>query len=174
VPDDSDSLAGLRERLERLESESAIRALVSTYFELCDRLDDPESPAAIGALFTEDAQWGGAGARYGAAFGTHEGRAAIVAMLARYQGPPPHFTFNAHFLGSERITVDGDAARGYWLMLQTSSYATGTSDLRAARLDLTFGRSAAGWRIRRFETTNLFSRPVDRWDDPAPIPLPDN
>jgi len=173
VSADADPLTDVRARLDRLESESAIRALVSTYFELCDRLDVAASLEALGALFTDDAAWCGTGARYGAAFGTHQGREAIVAMLGRYQGPPPHFTFNAHFLGSERIVVDGDRARGYWLMLQTSSYAAGTSDLRAARLDLTFERSAAGWRIRRFETCNLFSRPVDRWDDPAPIPLPE-
>jgi hypothetical protein len=174
VAEAADPLEALRERLDRLESESAIRALVTTYFELCDRLEAADALGAIGALFTGNATWTGTGARYGAAFGAHAGRDAIVAMLARYQGPPPHFTFNAHFLGSERITVEGDRARGYWLMLQTSTYAAGTSDLRAARLDLTFERSAAGWRIARFETTNLFSRPIERWDDPTPIPVPES
>jgi hypothetical protein len=169
---DADALAALGERLDRLESEHAIRALVARYFEICDRLEDAVL-ADLGALFTVDAVWGGKGARYGATFGSHHGRDAIVAMLARYQGPPPHFTLNAHFLGSERIVVAGDRAHGSWLMLQTSSYAAGGSDLRAARLELAFERSAEGWRIARFETTNLFSRPVDRWDDPAPIPVPE-
>jgi len=170
----ADPLEELRARLDRLESESAIRALVSTYFELCDSLDETTSLVDLGNLFTEDATWTGTGARYGAAFGTHAGRAAIVAMMGRYQGPPPHFTLNAHFLGSERIAVDGDRAHGHWLMLQTSSYAAGSSDLRAAQLELSFERSAAGWRIGRFETKNLFSRPVDRWDDPTPIPVPES
>ncbi len=162
------------ERLDRLESEREIRALVTTYFELCDRLDAATPLDALGDLFTLDAVWSGRGTRYGAAYGAHEGRAAIVAMLGRYAGPTPHFTFNAHFLGSERIEVDGDRADGRWLMLQTSSYAAGGSDLRAASLRLGFERLAEGWRIKRFETENLFSRPVDRWDDPAPVPVPED
>jgi len=160
------------ERLDRLESESAIRALVATYFDLCDRLD-AGALDELGALFTPNATWSGRGARYGAAFGAHHGRDAIVAMLGSYSGPPPHFALNAHFLGNERIVVDGDRAHGRWLMLQTSTYTAGGSDLRAAALRLGFERLAEGWRIHDFETENLFSRPVDRWDDPAPVPVPE-
>ena len=58
-------------------------------------------------------------------------------------------------------------------MLQTSTYASGTSDLRAANLRLAFARLAGGWCIARFETENLFSRQVDGWDDQAPIPVPE-
>jgi hypothetical protein len=37
-----------------------------------------------------------------------------------------------------------------------------------------FARGSDGnWRIARFETENIFSRPVDRWDDPAPVPVPE-
>jgi ketosteroid isomerase-like protein len=165
-------LAGVLRRLDRLESESAIRTVVATYFDLCDRLDGATPLDELGALFTEDAVWRGTGARYGAAFGEHRGRAAIVAMFARYAGPVPHFTFNAHVLGSERIAVDGDRASGRWIMLQTSTYAAGHSDLRAARLALAFERLAEGWQIARFETENLFSRHVDRWNDQAPIAVP--
>jgi len=167
------AFAGVLARLDRLESESAIRALVARYFDLCDHLDAAGAIAELGTLFSEDAVWTGTGARYGAAFGGHSGRAAIVAMLSRYVGPPPHFTLNAHFLGSERITVDGDRAEGRWLMLQTSTYASGSSDLRAAALRLAFARLAGGWCIARFETENLFSRQVDGWDDQAPIPVPE-
>jgi hypothetical protein len=58
-------------------------------------------------------------------------------------------------------------------MLQTSTYATGSSDLRAASLRLAFERLAEGWCIASFETENLFSRQVDGWDDQAPIPVPE-
>lgn len=27
-------------------------------------------------------------------------------------------------------------------------------------------------RIHRLQTENLFGRPADRWDDPAPVPVP--
>ncbi|PTQ13251.1 polyketide cyclase [Sphingomonas oleivorans] len=161
-------------RLERLEAESAIRGVMARYMELCDRLDATTPMDELGALFTRDALWAGKGARYGAAFGGHCGRDAIVAMLDRYRGPVPYFAMNAHFLTSEVIRVEGDAAEGSWVMLQTSTYASGTSDLRAARLHVRFAVEEGRWRIARFETENLFSRPVDRWDDPAPVPVPDS
>jgi hypothetical protein len=172
VMGDAGGLDGVLERLDRLESERAIRDLVATYFELCDRLDGPAALAGLGGLFTLDAAWTGSGRRYGAAFGTHLGRDAIIAMFARYAGPPPHFALNAHFLGNERIDVDGDRATGRWLMVQMSSYTAGDSDLRAASLALRFERAAGRWCISRFETENLFSRRVDRWNDEAPIPVP--
>jgi hypothetical protein len=57
-------------------------------------------------------------------------------------------------------------------MLQTATYAHGASELRSARLTIGFARSADRWRMHRFETENLFSRPVERWNDPAPTPAP--
>jgi hypothetical protein len=170
---EADVLAGVLARLDRLESETAIRGVVARYFDLCDHLDSATPLDELGALFTEAAVWAGSGARYGTTFGAHTGRAAIVAMLASYTGPPPHFALNAHFLASERIVVEGDRAHGRWLMLQTSTYAAGSSDLRAASLRLAFERLAEGWQISRFETENLFSRRVDGWDDQAPIPVPE-
>ncbi len=169
----ADSTADLLRRLDRLESVNAIRRLVMTYFELCDRLDASTSLASIGDLFTADASWSGRGSRYGAAFGSHEGRDAIVAMLARYATHPPHFALNAHFLGSEHIVVDGNRGHGRWMMLQTSSYTAGGSDLRAANLEIGFERLAEGWRISRFETENIFSRQVGAWNDQMPIAVPE-
>jgi ketosteroid isomerase-like protein len=159
-------------RLSALEAEGAVRRVMADYMRLCDQLDASTPMEALGELFTEDAVWAGAGGRYAATFGSHVGRAAIVAMLARYQGPPPHFAMNAHFLCSEAITVDGEHARGRWLMLQTSTFAGGASQLSSASLDVAFRLDADRWRIARFLTTNLFSRPVSAWDDPAPLPIP--
>jgi hypothetical protein len=177
-----EQLEGRIERLEasthQLEAQVAIRAVMTDYMCLCDRLDDRTPMLELGELFTVDAVWTGKGSRYGAAFGSHHGRDAIVAMLGAYR-EPPHFTFNAHYLTSEKIQVSADTARGEWLMLQTSTYSTGASDLRSARLTVDFLRrapsvphSAVLWQISRFETENLFSRPVDRWDDPTPVLVP--
>jgi len=165
-------LAPLLARLDRLEAENAIRRVMADYMRLCDRLDADTPMDALGALFCRDALWEGRGSRYASAFGRHEGRAAIVAMLGRYRGPPPHFAFNAHYLASETIVVEGDRAVGRWMMLQASTYAAGTSDLRSAELEIDFALEDGRWRIAHFRTTNLFSRPVDRWDDPAPVPVP--
>lgn len=170
-------MAGIEEliaRLARLEAEGNIRRVMMRYMELCDHMDGETSMDDLGALFAVDAVWAGKGRRYGAAFGWHSGRSAITAMLGTYRGPPPHFAMNAHFLSSETIDVAADcrSGTGTWMMLQTSTYADGRSDLRSARLSVAFVVEDALWRIARFETENLFSRPVDRWDDPAPVPVP--
>jgi len=164
-------IAHLRRRIEDLEAHVAIRTVVADYMRLCDRLDAATPMDQLAELFTEDAVWLGTGARYATAFGERRGRAAILAMFEGYR-EPPHFAFNAHFLTSEKIVVAGDAATGSWLMLQTATYAHGASDLRSARLSIGFARATDRWRMRRFETENLFSRPVERWNDPAPIPVP--
>jgi hypothetical protein len=163
--------AALLARLDALESQVAIRAVMADYMRLCDHLDASTPMEELGDLFTPDAVWEGIGARYGKAFGGHHGRDAIVAMLDRYRDPP-HFSMNAHFLTSETITVDGNAAQGQWMMLQTSTYSTGSSDLRSARLRVSFARQTSRWRISRFQTENIFSRPVDRWDGGAALPVP--
>ncbi|MXP42039.1 nuclear transport factor 2 family protein [Altererythrobacter soli] len=162
----------LTSRLEQLEAEKAVRAVMARYMELCDDLGPATPMDELGELFAQDAVWAGVGPRYAATFGGYEGRDAIVAMLGRYRGPPPHFAMNAHFLCSESITVDRESARGSWMMLQASTYADGRSDLRSARLRVRFVREQGEWRISRFETENLFSRAVERWDDPTPVPVP--
>jgi hypothetical protein len=161
----------LAARLEPLEAHATIRRVVAKYMRLCDRLDASTPMDELGDLFTEDAVWTGVGARYATAFGSHHGRAAILAMLEGYRSPP-HFAFNAHFLTSESIEVEGPRARGQWLMLQTATYASGNSDLRSARLEIEFASDGERWRISRFVTENLSSRAVDRWSDGAPVPVP--
>lgn len=164
------ALPSLVARLERLEAEGAVRRLLAEYMALCDHLDADTPMERLAALFCRDAIWEGR-RRYAEALGRHVGRAAIIAMLDGYRDPP-HFLFNAHYLSSEAITVEGARANGRWMMLQCSTYASGASDLRSAALDIDFAIEERAWRIARFATTNLFSRPVSRWDDPAPIPVP--
>jgi SnoaL-like protein len=159
-------IAGLHTRLERLETESAIRNIMARYMNLCDRLDESAPMDELAALFARDAVWTGKGRRYQAAFGEHRGRAAIAEMLGAYRGPPPHFALNAHFLTSESINATSVPAVGTWLMLQASTY-DGTSDLRCARLNVQFAFEDARWRISRFETENIFARPMNRWNDQA-------
>lgn len=122
----------------------------------------------LGALFTVDAEWIGAGPLYAGAFGGHRGREAIAAFLGGYRSPP-HFAMNAHFLTSEAIEADGARAAGRWTMLQASTYVDGTSDLRAARLRVRFVVEDESWRIAKFETLNVFSRSVEGWGAALPM-----
>ncbi|MDD0813686.1 nuclear transport factor 2 family protein [Curvibacter sp. HBC28] len=166
-------LAALEARVQRGDDQHAIRACVNRYMALCDRLDaDTDLPALLD-LFTEDALWRGKGARYAVSFGGYQGRAAIGEMFSRYMRTPPHFALNVHFLCSELIEPEGDQARASWVMLQTSTFASGDSHLNAAELSLQLQRGADGrWRIALFETENLFSRPVSAWRDASALPVP--
>nr|WP_315470099.1 nuclear transport factor 2 family protein [uncultured Sphingorhabdus sp.] len=127
----------------------------------------------MGELFTNDARWEGKG-RYAEAFGGFDGRDAIVAIIASYCAPVPHFRMTGHFFSAEAIQVDGNAATGSWMMLQCSTYSDDSSDLRSACLNIDFKREDANWRISHFRSTNIFSRRVDRWSDTADIPVPQN
>ena len=171
VTDAAALIARLSTRIAQLEAHAAIRGVMAEYMRLCDRLDASTPMHELGELFTPDAVWTGSGARYATAFGSRHGRAAILAMLDTYRSPP-HFAFNAHFLSSETIEVAQLTARGRWMMLQTATYSSGASDLRSARLTVDFARAATRWRISRFETENLSSRAVDRWNDATPVPVP--
>ena len=161
----------LAQRVAALEAESACRRVLARYFQICDRLG-PDTPFdGLGELFTRDATWQGKG-RYEDAFGGYAGRGAIVAMIASYCGTPPHFAMTGHFFSAEAIDVTDETATGRWMMLQCSTYADGTSDLRSAALTVGFAIEDERWRIARFESENIFSRRVDRWSDEATIPVP--
>jgi hypothetical protein len=96
-------------------------------------------------------------------------------MFATYMVEPAHFALNVHFLTSELIGVEGATASGSWVMLQTSTFASGASHLNSARLSVDFRQDTENgiWRISHFVTENLFSRPVDTWNSDAHLPVPD-
>jgi hypothetical protein len=160
------------ERLKKLEAESACRKCLSDYMDICDRLDADTDLEALGALFTKDAVWGGAGDRYAKDFGAHHGRAAIAGWLGTFCTTPPHFAMNAHFLSSEAITHTEDGLTGRWLMLQTPTFHDGQSFLMAARLEIDFLFEDGAWRMHRFSTRNLYARKAIDWNEAVQIPSP--
>jgi hypothetical protein len=162
------------QRLQQLEDQQAVRLCISDYMRLCDDLNSPESARAAGALFTPDARWEGVGEPYATRLGVHQGREAIVAMLLRYVRQPAHFAMNAHFLCSETIGCEQPGRlRGRWLMLQTSTFSTGSAHLNAAEIIAWFVRAESGMQIAHFTTRNLFSRPVNHWNSADELPVPD-
>lgn len=165
-------IEALEQQLDQLQSEHAIRACMNRYMLLCDELGVGSPLAELAGLFTVDAVWEGKGAKYRDSFGGYRGREAISAMFATYMVEPAHFVLNVHFLTSELIRVQGDAADASWVMLQTSTFASGASHLNSARLTVRFAREQGQWRMAHFQTENLFSRPVDRWNSDAHLPVP--
>lgn len=167
-------LAELAQKLARFETEHAVRACMNQYMYLCDHLDVGFDLDSLMELFTQDAVWEGKGRRYGASFGSHQGNEVIRAMFAKYIQPPAHFETNVHFLTSELITVQGEDVKGSWVLLQTSSFTDGRSQLSSARLNVDFSYEDGKWRISHFQTESLFNRPVKTpWDNPAELPVPE-
>ncbi|KFE50628.1 nuclear transport factor 2 family protein [Pseudomonas syringae] len=168
-------LEQLEQRLAQLESENAVRACMNRYMVLCDDLGVDSPLDELAGLFSEDAIWEGKGAKYQNAFGGYRGRDSIKAMFATYMVEPAHFALNVHFLTSELIRVEGARASGSWVMLQTSTFASGASHLNSARLSVEFQQDpeTGVWSMAHFVTENLFSRPVDTWNSNAYLPVPD-
>ncbi|KMS52083.1 nuclear transport factor 2 family protein [Sphingobium cupriresistens] len=163
--------ATLSQRVALLEAEGAVRRVVMDYFRLCDRLGPSTPMEVLGSLFTRNAVWEGRG-RYRKAFGRHEGRDAIIAMLASYIDPP-HFALNGHYLSSEGIDVlDESHATGRWMMLQVSTYRDGRSDFRSAALTIDCVFEEGAWRMAHFVTESIFCRDVGPWNDKADISVP--
>ncbi|WP_417226904.1 nuclear transport factor 2 family protein [Amphritea sp.] len=169
-----ETVASLSKRLAAFEAEKAVRRCMNRYMYLCDRLDAGFELDDLMVLFTDDAVWEGRGGRYGKTFGCHQGAEAIRAMFAKYTQPPAHFETNVHFLTSELIEVAERDAQGSWVLLQTSTFSSGKSQLSSARLTVSFRCDHGQWRISHFQTESLFNRPVSTpWDQPADLPVPD-
>jgi ketosteroid isomerase-like protein len=168
-----ETVKSLSIRLKKLEDEKRVSACMNRYMYLCDELDEGADLDELMDLFTEDAVWEGKGRRYAGTFGRHEGKGAIRAMFAKYTQPPSHFDLNVHFLTSELVEVINDSASASWVLLQTSSFTTGKSQLSSARLRVTFRCEKGLWHIQTFQTESLFNRPVATpWDQPTELPLP--
>lgn len=166
-------LAAVLQRLAQLEATNAVRNAINRYMEICDGLSAQTDLDELMALFDEDSVWEGIGEKYAASFGRYEGRDAIRQMFATYTAQDSHFAINAHFVSSEQIQVQAEHAQATWLMLQTSTFRDGRSHLNGAKLRVGFTQQADGtWKIKHFQTENLFSRPVSFWHSDAELPVP--
>ena len=167
------SLESLQQRLATLESERSVRECMNRYMHLCDMLGVDFPIDELMSLFTEDAVWEGKGSRYASTFGRYEGHKSIEAMFTKYIKPPAHFDLNVHLISNELINVDGDTAKGSWVLLQPSTFADGRSQLSCARITACFECGDQGWQISNFQTENLFSRPMlGAWDHSGDLPVP--
>lgn len=141
-------------RLDALESEGAIRRLMSEYQEARDF--GTGSGASIADLFTADGIWEGVG-RVAEALGSHQGREAIE---RRFSAP---FPFSVHFLTNEVIIVDGDTAVGTWRYVQTTVYK-GQAVWIAGRYRNDFVRVQGQWKFQHVRIEGIFVTPYeDGW-----------
>lgn len=147
----------LLQRLETLEGESQVRRLMARYMDLCDVPRATTQISELAQLFCVDAIWEGVGSQTVQTFGQHRGRDAVAAFVGGYLPPSAHFRLNLHYLTSESIMVDGNTARGQWIMQQISTYADGCSELFGARLNIDFRCDDGVWLIAHFRTQRLFN-----------------
>ena len=166
------SLSDLATRLDRIEQQGAVRAVVDEYFDRCDTLGPDSDLAALGDLFTADAIWRGAGNRYVESFGEHRGRAAIMTFLGRYASPR-FFKSNVHLLTSEHLVVDQKGATGSWQMLQMPSFSDDSAWLLVAKIRVGLTFADGRWRIADFTTRSLVSKNIEGgWLSNIPLPVP--
>lgn len=162
------------QRLEELEAVNAIRNCVNCYMQICDHLDANTDLDELMALFDADSIWEGIGEKYSKSFGRYSTWQSIYDMFKSYTQKDSHFVMNAHFVNSEQIHVKGKSAKGSWLMLQTSTFKDLQCHLNAAKLNIDFRKDSDGqWKIKYFQTENIFSRPVDHWHSTAELPVPE-
>lgn len=166
-------LASVLMRLEQLEAQNAIRNCINRYMEICDALNADTDLNELMGLFDRHSIWEGIGEKYSRSFGQFESWQAIYDMFKSYTQKESHFVLNAHFISSEQIDINGHEATGRWLMLQTSTFRDTHSHLNAARLTVKFRKQSDGlWKIKHFQTENIFSRPVSHWNSEAELPVP--
>lgn len=167
-------LSTVLQRLALLEAQNAIRNCINRYMEICDALDANTDLDELMDLFDADSIWEGIGEKYTKSFGRYDSWHAIYSMFKNYTQKQSHFVMNAHFVSSEQIYIEQDQANATWLMLQTSSFRDGRSHLNAAKLSVKFKQQNDGrWKIKHFQTENIFSRPVAHWNSTAELPVPD-
>lgn len=167
------NLQNLLQRLTQVEAHYAIRNCINRYMQLCDALNQDTDLSLLMALFDAESIWEGVGERYAKSFGRYDSWQAIFEMFQRYTTAQSHFMMNAHFVSSEQINVEGTHANGRWLILQTSTFRDGNSHLNAAKLMVKFKQQQDGtWKIKHFQTENIFSRPIDFWLSETELPVP--
>ncbi|MCZ9881713.1 nuclear transport factor 2 family protein [Arthrobacter sp. B2a2-09] len=152
-----DTAATLAERVAVLELQEAVRATLSRYMDLCDVPRHSFPWEDMASLFTEHAVWEGTGPEYTGKFGRLEGRPAILAMLANFLPPSPHFKRNVHLLGNGLVAAADGTASGQWIMQQLSEYDGGGTELISARLTVDFELIDGTARICHFRTEKLFT-----------------
>jgi ketosteroid isomerase-like protein len=135
--------------VRRLADEIAVRDVVLGYARAVDRKDLD----AVGRCFTADCAYEGA-----LASGTiADALATLGAAFARYAR-------TMHFMGTQDVTVDGDAAEAVTYCVAYHVRTNGRHATVAVRYLDTLARTPDGWRIARRAVRTDWTRD----DPPAP------
>lgn len=159
------SLNQILDRLDRLESESAIRRLKAEYMRACD---EPRG-AAVADLFWPDGVWESVGGTSDS-FGRLEGQGDIGDAFA---ANPSRYTFTTHYLTNESIEVDGDSAIGRWYLFEPLTHRGEQAYWMGGWYEDRFERRDGLWRFAHLRLSVTFRTPFDvGWAAQQRVDLP--
>ena len=140
-------------RIEKLEAINEIRNLMADYTHNFDTGWEGagRDAAKVGAVFTEDAVWGGDK-------GGQKGRANIEAWCAKYGHTAK---MSLHIAMNPKIEVDGDSARGSWNGLIPMVTPGGEALWVGGRYECDFMQTPSGWKMSRMNFLTAFQTPYD-------------
>jgi hypothetical protein len=143
------SLEDLEKRVQALEDLEAIKKLHQTYIDLMDDLEYEK----VLDLFTED---GTAEVRnFGLKRGRKELRETYIEGLARHRGTNRD---EGHMAIEPDITVEGDTARGTWLIYML--FSRPTIEWVQGKNECEYRKENGKWKIRSLKfTRTLASKP---------------
>lgn len=148
------------ERLDRIESIEAIRAMVARYAIGADRRNDPE---IMGPLFADDAVWEAEG------FARHVGREAIAKGLAAIAAD--RILWTIHYMVSPLIELgaDGAGARCRWHLWELATMRCEDDAVSDNWLggwyDARLTKAVEGWFFTSVVLdVRLTGRAVPQWD----------
>lgn len=142
-------------RLDRLESQDAIRTVKANYMQWAD----DKRRLGMGGLFWDDAIWEEVDATGEAIAGARwEGRDAIAEM---FNLSPDRLWFTVHYLTNEAIQVSGDRAVGRWKLLEPCTIRDETAVWQGGHYVDDFTRRDGIWKISHLRLTLDFQTPYD-------------
>eukprot|EP00935_MAST-01C_sp_MAST-1C-sp1_P000493 g493.t1 len=144
-------MEALAARVQRLEDIEEIKQLKAAYCRFCD---DGYDPDGIASLFTDDGIWAG-----GDTFGHAETKEGIRKF---FTGAHKGIPIARHQVMNPIIEVDGDTAKGHWLLFQPMEQKKKGALWLAATYSDKYARTAEGWRIKHLSIDIAFFTQYDK------------
>jgi ketosteroid isomerase-like protein len=144
-------LEALSRRLDRLESQDAIRRLKAQYMQACD----DKLGRRIADLFWPDGIWEATGPNTA---GQVVGREAIAEM---FEASPRRLTFTTHYLSNEAVEVEGDRARGSWKLFEPCTFRDRVALWMGGSYVDIFQRRDGEWKFAHLKLHIDFRTPFD-------------
>lgn len=140
-------------RLERLEAIEQIKKLMATYTHFFDTgwVGAGRDASKVGAVFTEDAVWGGD-------TGIQHGRARIESWCQKFGHAAK---MSLHIAMNPTIEIDGDTAQGAWTGLIPMVTPAGDAIWVGGRYECDCVKMPSGWKFSRMYFSTAFQTPYD-------------